>query len=167
MTDYYGILEDGTNIYSIDLKDIKDAPGVKYLFRRVLQQTIVYWQGYKYVAIDKKDKQRSIRIGDFELVDIGPEILGGSSYIRRSLTIKELRTNLNRTKDSTTGEIAFVTEDLLPLLNKLNELGSWEMYEKSFEIDKLREENISLQNEVDQLKKQLEEAQNKTKKRKS
>lgn len=167
MKDYYGIFQDGTKINSINISGIKDVPRVKYLFRRELQGKYGQWDMFKYFAIDQEDNQRIIRVGDFELVDIGSEKVVGNSKINRSLTIYDRRTKLHRIKYSTANGIDFVTEDLLPLLNKLNELGSWEMYEKSFEVEKLREENMSLQNEVDQLKKQLEEALNTNKEHKS
>lgn len=156
MINYYGVSNDGTHVVSTNLRDINDNPRVDHFFRRVRQDTHEKFYSYKYIPIDKDDNYAALKVGDFELTDIGPE--RGNSKISRSLTIFEHRTGKHHEITSTVPSIDFVKQEVLPLLQKLNELGSWESYEQSFEVEQLLRDNKSLTDEVNRLRKKIEES---------
>jgi len=155
MINYYGVSNDGTHVVSTNLRDINDNLRVDHFFRRVRQDTHEKYYSYKYIPIDKDDNYAALKVGDFELTDIGPE--RGTSKTSRSLTIFEHRTGKHHEITSTVPSIDFVIQEVLPLLQKLNELGSWERYEQSFEVEQLRRDNKSLTDEVNRLRKKIEE----------
>lgn len=140
-TTYFGILADGNTIEKHTLSEVNDVSEVEYRLRCVTSDA---WANPPtFTIIDDNGSYVRFRIGNFEVVDIeeeSPGSLGGS----KNILIKELHTSNTRQIQLKTGGIKFFTQELLPLLHKLNEVGSFTMYEKLEELDIANKEIVRL-----------------------
>lgn len=150
MITYYGILDDGRTIDSTSLDHLSTIPYLKYLFK------IESGHGLRFTPIAKDGSNEIIGINNFELVHIGEDIQSNIGFRGRLVTVRDKRSKINYQKQFTTTGYGFLTEDLLPFLNKLDEIGSFEMYDRLSELDNLKAENSKLKETVQALNKQLE-----------
>ncbi|MDO3643851.1 hypothetical protein [Mucilaginibacter sp. L3T2-6] len=140
-TTYFGILADGNTIEKHTLSEVNDVSEVEYRLKCV--KSDAWANPPTFTIIDVKGSYLRFRIGNFEVVNIeeeSPGSLGGS----KNVLIKELNTGKTHSTQLETRGIEFFNRELLPLLHKLNEIGSWTMYEKLEELDRANKEIVRL-----------------------
>jgi hypothetical protein len=152
---YYGIFNDGKYISKNNLKDLIKVPGVLYFLRSV--DSTGNSLDKNFTLVTDADTLYLLKIGDFELIDISQEIYHRHDHRRHAqITLINHKTgNTIQHKICTDGNPSFVTNELIPLMEKLHDLGSYEMYKKSLEFDDLKSENQRLIGENRQLREQL------------
>ncbi|WP_295791988.1 hypothetical protein [Mucilaginibacter sp.] len=140
-TTYFGILADGNTIEKHTLSEVNDVSEVEYRLKCVTSDA--WAKPPTFTIIDVMGSYLRFRIGNFEVVSIeeeSPDSIVGS----KDILIKELHTGkTHRTRLEMRG-IGFFHDELLPLLHKLNEIGSWTMYEKLEELDIANKEIVRL-----------------------
>lgn len=150
---YFAIYENGNHVEKSDLKSITSLSGYKYLIKRSLSH--VYETSnpkyprrfFHYFSINSKGEEEPVSIGNFECLDIGKE--QGSYYYDGTLC-KILDKRRNSVHDLVLNErgVKYFHNNLLPILEELNRLGSWDSY-------MLSQENIKLQKEIERLSEQV------------
>ena len=153
-TTYYAILDDYIIINNDNLSILKEISFVIQLFRRDRNENSNS-RPYTYIPINNDDTLAKIRIGDFEVVHIAEDVAGKGADISRKIIIHDYKTKVNRPYYSHIGSVEFVVKELYPLLNKLNEYGSWEVYEKLKEMESLKVANVELKEKVAELEKKI------------
>jgi len=156
---YYGISLDGNIVESRYLKDICENPHIDFFLKKVYQNTVGVSPCYKYMPIDKYDKFKAIKIGNYELIDIGPDFFNNGR--QRILTYLDITTQKKYQRYSYVYSIKFMSTEVLPLLNDLIQFGNLDNYERfesiSKENNELLEDNNRLKKTINELEQQLNE----------
>lgn len=150
---YYGIFQDGNFIKKDNLDDLTQVPGIEYYFK---VESPCY-NTYTYTLVKPTGEINFIKVGDFELRDIGTEFYDKNEKAHKSLiTVYEYRTK------KTVQESIFTNSSpqkaligVMNFLNQLNEFGSFDMYRKSLEFEELKRENKSLKEKISILESRL------------
>lgn len=98
---YYGVFYDGNYIKNDDLNDIVQVPGIEYY----IKCTIASGDTYKFTLINPTGHVRILRIGDFELRDIGGE------FYNKSINKKKVTLTIFDYKANHTVQIDIVTDE--------------------------------------------------------
>ena len=159
---YYAIYENGNNIEKNDLKSLTALSGYKYLIKRLTYRVyettnpIYSRHFYKYFSINEDGNEKIISIGKFECLDLGVE--QGYNYYSGTLC-KIFDKEKNTVHDLWIKKrgIEYFYNDLIPILEELNILGSWESYMVSQENIKLRKEIIQLSDKIKLISDELSE----------
>lgn len=144
---YYGILINGEAVKRSSISELQSIPHIEYYVFAKYENTYkgptntTKW--YHYIPIDRHGNPMTIRIGDFE-VSIIDKDNGFTNFFGRKVQIYDIRKCKLYPYLSMHYGVTFISKELTPLLNKLNELGSWEAYELSLEVEQLRMENKRL-----------------------
>lgn len=164
---YFAIYENGNHVEKSDLKSINSLSGYKYLIKRTLSH--VYETSnpkypkrfFHYLSINSKGEEEPISIGNFECLDIGKE--QGSFYYSGTLC-KIFDKSRNSVHDLVINErgVKYFHNNLLPILEELNRLGSWDCYMVSQENIKLRKEIDRLSEQVKRLSIEISDLKNKS-----
>lgn len=152
-TTYYGIFTDGQTIEKLTLAEVNDVEGIEHIVKCVKNDT---WASPKTFTILNEDGTRKrFTIGEFEVLDIGEESPGTNGNDKQ-VTLKEIRTgNRVKVRIKTSG-IDFLKDELMPLLEELNQCGSWFMYQKLKELDQVKRENLRLTSKIEELQQRLD-----------
>lgn len=134
-----------------------NAP-ILYLFRRDFDNVVNWGNGdyfqYSFIPIDLTGKVNTIELESFKIVDIGAEKRHYRNLTRKIL-VEEKSTGLIRDFDTQELNETFITTELLPLLNKLSKVASFEALDKLDDYDRMKQENESLKNKIEELEKLL------------
>jgi hypothetical protein len=146
-TSYFGIFANGLTVEKLTFDELKGVDDIIYKLKCTRNAT---WSNPPtFTILDDDGNNDQLTIGDFKVINIGeqsPGTTGGDKII----TIKELRTGtVIQTRVKGYG-ISFFN-DLLQLLNELNEVGSWKMYEKLKELDVANRKIAALQTTINEL----------------
>jgi len=162
LTTYCALYKDGSYVEKDTLEELNTVPDYCFLLQiynvpNPNGNVIVY----QFKPITKERELTTIRIGNFEIINIGPQIHNGREFCGISLTIFNYNNEsaINYMARSTNTLDIFKNE-IFPLMNKLNELGSWENYMSQLKTRDLQFENQEMAKEIKLLKekiKQLEE----------
>jgi len=155
-TRYYGIFPNGQYIEKLTLDEINDTIDIEYILRCTKIDSS-FNNPRTFTLITKDRLKNNLKIGDFELVDIGED-----SGTRKVITIKDLRTKTIFQTETHIAGVEFFKEELIPLLNTLHEIGSWKMYQKLEELEALRFKNEQLRKELNELQQNLTNLDSKT-----
>lgn len=158
-TTYYCIFTNGQIFKVTTLNEAKSFPNVEYLLKvdyiKDYQSMVHSYPIFKYQLINNDGSDRNFILGTFKLLSIGEDVTTSANYSSRDVLIQNL-TNQEVHKYSAPGYWpTFFTDQILPLMHKLNAYGSYEAYNQSFEVDRLKNTISNLQNEVARLKDQI------------
>lgn len=159
-TKYYAIFENGNHVEKQDINSILSMTGYKYIIKKSFHHEYVFNPGYpryyfRYTAVNDNDKDTPVVFGDFTILDMGIE--NGQNYYdgtvcklfdQKKKTVYDI---LVRQKG-----IKYLYDKLIPILEKVNELGTWESYQVFLQNEKLMNENKSLMEKVEELKREVE-----------
>jgi len=150
-TTYIGIFSDGTSIEDISLETAGRIEDIVYILKKEEESSI---HPTTYTLIDKNGNNRYLDKGNFRLLHIGADgMYSGANH--RDIKIKDLRLDKIYNYKATQHGATFFYGEVLPLLEKLDEIGSWEMYQKLIELDKAYKEIEQLKTKVKTLEDKL------------
>ncbi|RZK73919.1 MAG: hypothetical protein EOO85_16305 [Pedobacter sp.] len=145
---YYAFYQNGVSVSNPNISDLSQYPDIEYF---VKEEYSVH--GYaKYTTVDAKGLPVPLKIGGFELRDVG-YVSYVSATKQYPFTITICETRLNNVFPVTlygTNAVSIYPGLVVPFLNLLNEHGSYLSYKQSLEVERLH-------NKVNSLTKQLEE----------
>ena len=160
-TTYCALFEDGSYIEKDTFEEIGILPNFFILLQIVhVNSYDEYKHYYQFKPLTREGKPSTIRIGNFEIIDIGPQ---KGTWNFAGMTIKIFDHNsgmVHEYKATSTKTLEVFKNELFPLLNHLNELGSWKNYQNYQKVIELQKENDNLAKQIQSLKekiKQLEE----------
>jgi hypothetical protein len=146
------------------IDEVKILPEVKYLFKKELIDEIRneyknrLYPFYQYSIIDKDNNKSTIRINNFEVIDIGRDTCQSYVFKGRTITLYDHAKQAIRTFKSEINSDNFIVEELLYVLNSLNQENAWEAFQEIIELKKtikLLNNKIKLkQIEIDSLRSQ-------------
>jgi hypothetical protein len=144
-TTYFGILLGGTTIEKHTLDEVNSVPEVEYILKSV--KSIEWANPSTYTIINPDGSRCAFRIGGYEVLDIGEESPGTQGGTK-TITIKELRTEIIFKIWTNNAGVGFFMHELIPQLKELNEVGSWRVYQKLIELDKASKEIEQLKSKI-------------------
>jgi hypothetical protein len=159
-TKYYCIFTNGQIFQASSSSEAYSFPNVEYLikvdFVKNYQSQVYSYPIFKYQIINNDGSDKSLVIGTFKLLSIGEDVTTSSAPSRRDVLIQNL-TNQQVHKYPLEGSWpTFFTDGILNLMRTLNDYGSYDAYNQSFEVDRLKKIIANLQSEVSRLKAELE-----------
>ena len=110
---------------------------------------------FKFKAITIEGLPAAIIIGDFEIISIGPQRGDFYSGLRIPFKILETKTNIVRDYMTSTNGFEVFKFEIIPLLTKLNELGTWAAYELHKHSLELETENKALKKKIKVIEREL------------
>jgi hypothetical protein len=145
---YHAFYTNGLSVSNPNILDLSMLPNIDYIVK-----TEYNTGGYpKYIVVDKEGQVRLLRVGGFELHDVG--YVGFNSVTKKYpvlITVCETRlNNVFQLHLDAINDVSILPLYIVPFLKLLNEHGSYKSYEQSLELVKLR-------STIDSLTKQLEE----------
>lgn len=158
---FLGLLKSGNVVRKNKLSDIINIPSLEYILKADFHHRYIgitrATDWYHYTLIDRYGKPISLKIGNFEVIYINNDI-GCTNFFGREIEIHDITNDTYHTYKAMYCSPNFIKIELIPLLEKLNEYGSWEEYRLS--KDTIREfssiEVYNLYKEVVQLRKEHE-----------
>lgn len=156
----HAILKSGNLVTKKTIEEINLIPNIAYL---IVQKNKIFCQ---YFFVNDDFEPIHFRMKNFKVVYIDKEnsYNTNNSFTGRKIEILDIRRNKYYTFTSKVKDISFFKDELIPLLEKLNELGSWEAYQMYLEFEKIKIELQYLQENYDELRDKyyaLEETMNK------
>lgn len=159
-TIYCCIFLNGTIFSARTIQEAASISGVDYIvkkeFVKEYKAVTNYYTQFKYIPVNVDGSNRDVIIGHFQLVSISVDETASSGTTREFL-IRNLNNGAQHLYSNRSWGIEFFVDKLIPLMNRLNELGSYEMYQKSFEFESLLISNEALKVENKRLMEQLRE----------
>jgi hypothetical protein len=109
------------------------------------------YHSFNFMPINKDGNQTTFQVGDLEVVEIVRE---QGAWEKRGIIFKilDLRENVIQNFSSERIGLEVFKDELFPFLNKLNEAGTWENYQK---IVDLETSNNKLNNTIKELENKL------------
>jgi hypothetical protein len=152
-TQYIGIFKNKQIISKEKLEDLNAIPYVEYIFRKELHHEYPGSNGYicKYpifIPINKDGTKRIIKIGKFEIIDIGPDE-GERNFKGRTIKISESKGKLIHTFRSIELSGRFIESELIPLMETLDKTKSWDIFLKLERLKLLEQENERLKENIE------------------
>jgi hypothetical protein len=142
--DYIGIFANGNYTVRKRLSDMTRIIEVEYIIEI---ETAVNHRGFQYnnhlTLIQPNGEPNNLVIGSFQLVEIGNS--GGH------ITIKDNRLSITFQIPIKANPYKYVHEGILPIMNRLNELGSYAAYLVQLENETLTKENEKLRLRIAEL----------------
>ena len=136
---YIGFLPDKTAIIKDSLEELNNVPHIEYILKENLPEGWPATKGWpKYYLINPDGTNRTITIGNYEVIDI--DYLDAKYNRGRVATIMEINTKQSHTFRQMIGSHDFLTKELLPLLDELNQFGNLKRFLKF----KYNEEQLKL-----------------------
>jgi hypothetical protein len=144
---YHGFHSNGVSIITGNLNDLAQLPNLDYIVKEETELNKLP----KFSIINPSGSIRFYRIGGFELRDIGyPGFYSVSKRSVVTVTICEVRLGLIFQEQLTYTGVSVFGSHVFPLLNLLEEYGSYKAYRQSLEVSKLKEENEELKHQLEQ-----------------
>ena len=128
---FLGILKSGTAVKKNKLADIINIPSLEYILEAKYRYTFkgpsntTHW--FQYTIINKEGNPIPLKVGDFEIIYID-EDSGCTNFFGRDVQVHDIKRDTYYTYKSMCWAPRFIKEELIPLLQNLNEYGSWEEY---------------------------------------
>jgi hypothetical protein len=159
LTTFAALFQDGSFFEKDTFEELLLVPSA-FLFLKIefaSEHTTGYDNTYQYFwfkPINKEGKPTTIKLANFEVVDIGPE---RGTYFAYGIQIKILELSTNTIHDFTTNKIGLSVfkNEIFPLLNKLNEFGSWVNYTNHNKYLKEEEKSKTLMQKIEDLEQRL------------
>lgn len=144
MTEYIVIFDNGDYSVKYNLADVVGINRVGYILKSEIGPNA---RGYmerriNMALINDQGKQVELDVGNFSLVDI--------DYDRGYLTIVDSRLNITFQVKVSANPYKYIHEGILPIINRLNELGSYAAYLVQLENETLRAENEELKRRIEE-----------------
>jgi len=158
---FYVVLENEDIIEKNTFQDITMIPYVKYYlwskYKHTDNSTPFAKDYYQHFIINKNGDIIPLTIGNYEIIYIDEDCLHSYNDRQRTVQIRDISKNKIYSKISYIYSPHFLNKELVPLLNKLNELGSWEAYENEERIKRLEKNNESLSKHYNELQEKYKE----------
>jgi len=157
-TTYCALYKDGSYVEKDTLEELDIVPTYSFLLQ--VDPGVVGSNRVHFKPITRDGIFTTIRIGNFGIIDFSPQYKSSNDYF---VAIKIFDYTKESSYDYTARNIRRLDvfrNNIFPLMNRLNELGSWENYENQLKFKDLQKENEELAKEIKLLKvkiKQLEE----------
>ena len=146
-TRYFAFYENGEHVKKDNIDSIVNLKGYKFIVKR----EIFGKYDCRWTCIDENEIESTIRDRNFECIDISDKkYKSGFSYI--NCKVRDLKKQTIHDLKIEPFDIDSIKDVLLPALDKMNELGSWENFEISRQNKELKNENEKLIKENDSLK---------------
>lgn len=151
---FYGILSKGEVIQRDSLEALRDFDGIKYYLYARYDNTykgpVNTTKWYQYKPIDENGNPVNLKVGDFEVKSIGTDS-GCTNFFGRNIEIFDIRKKALYNYTSLHYGVDFLFYELIPLLEKINDLGSWEAYLLGQNFLKLKADYEELEQKYNQL----------------
>lgn len=142
-----GILKGGRIIKKRTLQELITIPHIEHF---VIQKYAYTFKGpvnitdwYQYFFVDIHGNPTILKNHNFEVIYIDKD-QGCTNFSGRNIHIYDSLKDTTYIYYSRKSSESFLTEELIPLLNKLHYWGSWEAYELSVEYEKLQNQYAQL-----------------------
>lgn len=129
---FAAVFNDGSFVEKNNFEEISNLTSAFFFLKIEFfkEHTTSFGNTYYYFwfkPIDKDGQPTTIRIGNFEIIDIKPE---DGSYYEKGIAMKILDVKENTVHEFKTDKngLSRFREEIFPVLLKLNELGSWSNY---------------------------------------
>lgn len=168
---FLGLLKSGNVVRKDKLSDIINIPSLEYILKADFHHRYIgitrATDWYHYTLIDKYGKPISLKIGNFEVIYINND-MGCTNFFGREIEIHDITNDTYHTYKAMYCSPNFIKIELIPLLEKLNEYGSWEEYRlskdtirefSSIEVYDLYKEVVQTRKEHEHLLKEREDFQ--------
>jgi hypothetical protein len=167
-TTYAAIFKDGSFVEKQTFDEIKFFDTAKVFIKSIFHHEHITqfnntYYYYHFLPINKDGKSTIIEYENFDIVDIGPE---KGTYYASGIAFKILDKTKGIIYDfhSEKGGLKVFKNEIVPLIDKLHELGGWDNYQLYLKSEKeqrriaeLEHKNEVLSVENQQLKKELKE----------
>lgn len=160
MKSYSAHFKNGTFIEKFTFEDAKAVPYSEYILStEVLNPKADRYWVRKHRILDNEGNPKTLRIGNFELIDISDDVAGWNT-LYQNLTFFDHNTSNAFIIQSNGNFLPNFHESLILFLNRLNELGRYEAFQNLEKIQK-QEKDIAILNDrlskKDERIKELEE----------
>ncbi|MBK8605902.1 MAG: hypothetical protein IPN82_03430 [Chitinophagaceae bacterium] len=115
---------------------------------------------YHYIPIDKSGERIKINVGNFELIEISPEVNYYHKFLHREVNIFDKQNNIIRTYKSFTNNEQFIINDVLFIIESLKKVPDWDIFLKLSNIPNLEKQISKMEVEIDKLKMKIAELKN-------
>jgi len=161
-TTYCALYKDGSFVEKDTLEELDVVPAYSFLLQ---VDTIPNSYNLHFKPITREGNLTTIRIGNFEIINMRPQN-SYKDYYGMSITIFDyIKESAFVFNSRSTKRLDVFKNEIFPLMNKLNELGSWENYENQLKVQDLKRKNEEMSMEIKLLKekiRQMEESRGKT-----
>ncbi|OJX64264.1 hypothetical protein [Dysgonomonas sp. 37-18] len=164
MSTLWIMLKSGHYTMKKSLDEIGFIPNVDYIILEKIITSLRSYTKYQYFIIDNHGNKINFKLGGFEIAYIDEDQISNQRFTSRFVEIYDTSKDKYYHYISKIGGISFFKEELIPLLEKLNELGSWEAYQIYIELEETKKKLQSLKKDYDELNDKyyaLEETMNK------
>ena len=152
--EYIGFFEDKSSLTKLTLDEMVLVHRVKHIFKRISDENLD-----RYYYVNRKGENTLLKIGKFEVVDIGES--KKSYFAGRIIKLAEEGVEKIYTFKSKIYGPGFIEKELFPMLGTLEITGSWEIFaelqkipELEKEIKRLEKLNEKYYEEIENLKNQ-------------
>ncbi len=165
--EYFAVFRNDSTIRKNTLEEALKVPYLEYVLERQIanDRTTEYgnrYTGYKYKIFNLNGEEINIRIGDFEIINIGDDGVG-FNYRSRSISVYDHK-NKTVHEFSVDGFLEnCLFKNVISFVENLNSIGSYEGYLDKNKIDRLNKDLeskntriIDLESTISELKKEIE-----------
>jgi len=153
MINYIGVTADGTYIERTDLGKLRQIPEIEHILEVEQDYNARAFIYDKSVTLINGDGSlKTLLIGNFELLDIGTVVYDPTirdHCVNLMITDKRLFKTFKVLVRAWAPKL--IQEQIMPLMVKLNDLGSYAAYELSLTNDALKKENEALRRRLEGL----------------
>lgn len=104
-----------------------------------------------------KAERIKINVGNFELIEISPEVNYYHKFLHREVNIFDKQNNIIRTYKSFTNNEQFIINDVLFIIESLKKVPDWDIFLKLSNIPNLEKQISKMEVEIDKLKMKIAE----------
>lgn len=145
---YYALFSNGTSVEKRTFEEAKLIPYVEYIIRSTNQAP----EGAKYLffkheILDNNGNPKNLKIGNFEIIDIGEDVISYNYYFKE-LTFFDIKNSIPFKKRIEGNFISVFYSSVIPFMEHLNSLGTYEAYKNSLKIEELNKEIASLKDSL-------------------
>ncbi|WP_075555912.1 hypothetical protein [Parabacteroides timonensis] len=165
----FAIFSNGEFVKKKKLEELVMLPDVEFYV--IQRHTGIYENKYlyQYFLIDKDGNSQNIKTQHFEVIYINEDNdengnIKNIDYFKfREIYICEIQTGKRYKFVSRIKSIDFIKQEIMPLLEKLEEYGSWESYQVSIENERLKEELKELKSKYEDLDREYRQLKSQSK----
>ena len=154
--EYIGFFEDKSSLTKLTLKEMLLVHRVKHIFKRISDENLD-----RYYYVNRRGENTLLKIGKFEVVDIGES--KKSYFSGRIIKLAEEGVEKIYTFKSKIYGPSFIEKELFPMLGTLEITGSWEIFAELQKIPKLEKEIKRLEKLNEKYYEEIENLKNQNK----
>jgi len=158
---FIGVFKGGDIIIKDELTELQSVPHITHFFKRHSHRRYEPTYGspsdyWTYTPINFDGTRGTISAGKFKIIDIGPEE-GNRDFFGRIISIAENDGQEVHNWRSLTKGSKFIKEDLFPLIAKLSDLKSWEIFDELEQLQQSKKRINQLMELVNKRDKEIQE----------